>query len=733
MYQRTQRLTVIIVALVLTTSIFSSAFAQELVSKTHWAQEKMKKWSDLGIIKGSGSGDLRPDDNITRAEVATIINNVFGFISKSSTQFIDVTQSAWYKDELLKAREADYYNGYTGNISNAGSKITREDATVMLSKVFCLDTSAEIDSSSSFKDAKNISKYALSAVNMLSGEGIIKGYSDGNFLPKSYITRAEFITIMDNLAKVLCNAPGKYGPMNVSGHVVINQPSVELEDMIIDGNLYLTEGIGSGTVNLNKVDITHTAYISGGTGIIKIINSKLNQVEIYIKNATANLYLGGNSTIGTLSVKSPTQIQVEPDVKATLEITSDGVMINGQEVKKGNAIIHNGKITQNISETDSEIPAVAPTTTPANTPVTTSTKSNSNSSGNTGNSNNGINKTAKPTSTLTPTPTSIPTSTSSPTPTSTPTSTSTPTLTPTLTPASTPTKTVSPTVTVSKAELVDVTVDNLKEVVLNFDKPLPYIDEAENENNYSASDEFFSDDNCVINAELSPDKKSVTLLLKYALTQQDDILVTVKSEIGLKKDTTISADYIEDTLAPTVTHVSISGDSLLKLTFNEPVQNSNILSNYTIDGETFEASQPALSDNGKTVTLYLTERLPIGTHTLIVGSEIYDYAHFSIDNMETEFIVVNDTIAPTGILVSADQTKVVIRFSKEIEFTDMDNISTNTDAVIEALELFDDDRTLALYFSTEAPLPESGGMLTIKNLTDYNGNVIDFEIIVIPT
>ncbi len=737
MYQRKQKLFAILAVLILTTSIFSSAFAEESVSKNHWAQEKMQKWSDLGIIKGSGSGDLRPDDNITRAEVATIINKVFGFISKSSTQFIDVTQGTWYSDELLKAREAGYYNGYTGNISNADSKITREDTSVMLLKVFCLDSSVESEATYSFKDSGNISKYALSAVNKLSSDGIIKGYTDGRFLPKSYITRAEFITIMDNLVKVLCNAPGTYGSMNVSGHVIINQPSVELKDMSINGNLYLTEGIGSGIVTLNNVSLTDTAYISGGTDTINIINTKLNRVEINLRNTNAKLSINGSSIISLLCINSPAQIQVEPDVKAKFEITSDGVEINGQKVTKGIAIIENGKITQNINETNTEIPAVAPTSTPAGTQVTPANGSSTKDSGNTGNSNNyDVNKTAKPistpTSTLTPTPTSAITPTSTPalTSTLTPTLTPTPALTSSLTPTPTSTPASTPAEPILKLE--SATCDNLKEVVLRFNKAIQYIDEAEDENNYSASDEFFSEDNRVIYAELSPDRMSVTLLLEYAINQQDDLSVTVKSKIGLKKDSTVNIDYIEDTLAPTITQVAISGDSLLKLTFSEPVQNSNILSNYTIDGEPFESSQPALADNGKTVTFYLTKRLSIGTHNLIVGDEIYDFASFSIENKETEFTVVEDITAPTGVLVSADHTKIVIRFSEEIEFTDMDNLSTDTGAVLEAVELSDDDRTLTVYISAETPLPETGGLLSIKNLTDYSGNTIDFEIIVIP-
>ncbi|WP_027621735.1 S-layer homology domain-containing protein [Acetivibrio clariflavus] len=165
---------------------------------------------------------------------------------------------------MLKARQAGYLKGYEGNIAKPESKITREDTSVIVSQVFKLDTSGNNNSLSKFKDAEDISEYAAAAVNKLAADGVIRGYEDGSFKPKANITRAEFIAILDGLVPLLCNAPGTYENKNVSGHVVISNPSVELKNSTIDGNLYITEGIGNAGVTLNKVAVTDTAYISGG-------------------------------------------------------------------------------------------------------------------------------------------------------------------------------------------------------------------------------------------------------------------------------------------------------------------------------------------------------------------------------------------------------------------------------------------------------------------------------------
>lgn len=52
----------------------------------------------------------------------------------------------------------------------------------------------------------------------------------------------------------------------VKGNVVLSHGDITLRDSIIDGNLYLTEGIGEGVIRLQGVQVTGTTYIRGGGG-----------------------------------------------------------------------------------------------------------------------------------------------------------------------------------------------------------------------------------------------------------------------------------------------------------------------------------------------------------------------------------------------------------------------------------------------------------------------------------
>jgi len=862
LFQRISKLTAIVVVLVMSISMFSTTYAQESgsSSKIHWAQEKMQRWFERGIIEGDGSGDLKHDEKISRAEVATIINKVFGFNSKASKQFEDVNENSWYADELLKARAAGYLKGYNGNIAKAESKITREDVAVIISNVFEFHTASINNYSLLFKDKESISVYALSAVNKLSSDGVIKGYKDGNFKPKSNITRAEFISIMDNLVKLLCNSSGTYNNENVSGHAVISHPSVNIEDVTVDGNLYITEGIGNSGVNLNNITVTDLCYISGGSNNIKIIDTKLNLLIVNCKNLIENLTISGKSNISKFILNSPVQISVDESTELVLEVNSDKVVINGQTIIKGVAIVEKGIVKQNVEENVNEIPAVVPSNSPISTPTPTSTISSSHSnkkrSSNSSKGNRTTTPVSTPTTTVTVSPTAtmnimptstvtkMPTSTVTMTPTSTitimptPTVTMTPTATmnimptPTVTMTPTPTLAITPTTTVTmtpiptvvveptvtaisspttsivsvpvleditveignvpelpltviatyndgstkeetvvwpsvdtssvgeqevegtitgtsfivpvkiivisnELRLLSATADNLKEVVLKFNKPLLDEKEATNTNNYDIDDDlrvkdYFSNNNIVSNVDLSKDKKSVILLLEDEIDQHSDIKLTIKSKIGLSEDTIVSLKNVKDITIPTIYKVEVLGNSVLKVTFSEPLQYATTLSNYTIDGKYFGSSQPALSSDDKTVQFDLVKPLLPGIHKLAVTDMVRDYASLHIEDNEVEFTVLEDTIAPSGVVESATQAEVIIKFNEKVKCIEFDHINNDIGASIDDIDLADDDRTLKINFDVDDAIPETGGLITINNLTDYSGNSVDFKIDVVP-
>jgi len=277
-----------------------------------------------------------------------------------------------------------------------------------------------------------------------------------------------------------------------------------------------------------------------------------------------------------------------------------------------------------------------------------------------------------------------------------------------------------------KLSVKAVSSGNLKEIIIEFSKPVENEDEATNKGNYDV------EGNSVINAELSDDKMTVTLLLKNALKQQSDVEVIVDKKVGLEEDAELRIDNIKDVTTPEIVDVTSVGNGLVKVTFSEPVQNATTASNYTIDGKLFGSSQTTLSSNGKTVSFYLVRRLSSGSHKLAVKNKVSDYAGYIVEDNEVTFTVEKDDKAPTAKIKSATQTKVVIVFSEEIEIPDEENIITDTKATIEKIELADDNRTLTIYFDIDNALPAAGGKIIIEDVTDFSGNSADIKLTVTP-
>lgn len=173
--------------------------------KAHWAGESVEKWQGNGVIQGYPDGSFKPDHKVTRAELVSVINKLFGFSTLSEMSFSDVPAKAWYASALSIAKQAGYYKGFPDNKAKADTEVTRQDAATLIASVFSLEPGTK---ASAFTDQASISAYAKEATLALSG--ILSGYPDGTFRPNEPITRAEVVTIVDRLVSGYYNTAGTF-------------------------------------------------------------------------------------------------------------------------------------------------------------------------------------------------------------------------------------------------------------------------------------------------------------------------------------------------------------------------------------------------------------------------------------------------------------------------------------------------------------------------------------------
>ncbi|MBU5436972.1 S-layer homology domain-containing protein [Tissierella sp. MSJ-40] len=309
-----------VITMVLLLVLFSSttiSFASSDIGN-HWAKEDIEYLLKKDIISGYSDDSFKPDKEVSRAEFIKMINNVFGFTKTVNLSFTDVKETDWFYKEIKKGVAAGYIEGYEDGTIRPNNKINREEASKIIATVFKLENSNE-DSYKKFKDSNQISSWARAYVSLMLDKGYIKGYSDNTFGPKKNITRAEVAHIIRNASGEILNESKEYSLGEVKGNVIINKSNVTLNGTTIEGNLYLTEGIGTGDILLEGVNVKGTIYIEG-TGKNKITLSKSKVNRIIANNADA--IVGKDSKVEKLIINGKEVVETAKGKENTITTPS---------------------------------------------------------------------------------------------------------------------------------------------------------------------------------------------------------------------------------------------------------------------------------------------------------------------------------------------------------------------------------------------------------------------------
>jgi hypothetical protein len=164
-----------------------------------WASPFIDALSARGVIQGFEGNSFRPNQPVTRAEFAALIQKAFDNQPGDKTvQYKDLKANFWANPAIDRATKIGFLRGYPGNIFQPQQRIPRVQALVALASGLNLKPSAPPNQVLNiYKDAKNIPKYALDRIAAATENGLVVNYPNRDVLnPNRNITRAEVAAVV---------------------------------------------------------------------------------------------------------------------------------------------------------------------------------------------------------------------------------------------------------------------------------------------------------------------------------------------------------------------------------------------------------------------------------------------------------------------------------------------------------------------------------------------------------
>jgi hypothetical protein len=102
---------------------------------THkWAQEAVETLAAKGIVSGTSDNTYTPGKNITRADFITLLIKALGLKADFNSNFGDVTSDAYYYQAVGIAKQLGITSGTSDGNFNPKTEISRQDMMVMVVK-----------------------------------------------------------------------------------------------------------------------------------------------------------------------------------------------------------------------------------------------------------------------------------------------------------------------------------------------------------------------------------------------------------------------------------------------------------------------------------------------------------------------------------------------------------------------------------------------------------------------
>ncbi len=374
-----------------------------------WKHAGLVSAVENNIMKGD-NGEIRPDDNLTRAELTAMMVRVLGAQNDKAdiAHLVDVAIDAWYTDYIKSGVATKIITG-AGNKMMPNDPVTREQAFAILARTFVLAAESH-DTVNTFDDAHHVSDWAKDATAALIEKNVVQGGNANDIRPKDNVTRAEYAAMLDRIVGEYAKPGKSYAGQTIKGSIVITDPDVDLTGAIIEGDVIIADSLGGKEVAIKDAAVggdlvvrAGNVTVSGETSVGKVVygnpvhsasvkaedsvkadkvvvtenatevKNEISAEKVEVSSSDANVTLGGNTEYKDVAIEgSNTEVKVEEGAKVENVVANGSSNTVSGSGSVGNAVV-NGEGTKvetpNTNVTDNT-PVAPPATGDDDKPTT---------------------------------------------------------------------------------------------------------------------------------------------------------------------------------------------------------------------------------------------------------------------------------------------------------------------------------------------------------------------------
>jgi S-layer homology domain len=185
------------------------------VPEDYWAKPAIQSLLTINVVSGFPDGSFRPNEPVTRAELAAQLQKVFEQKAKQKgVKYKDIAADYWAAKAINQVSESGFLRGYPGEIFKPDQQVPRVQVLVALASGLNLNLpSQSAGMIKQYKDAKDIPNYAIQKVAAATQNSLVVNYPDRTLLnPNQPATRAE-VAVMIHQALAIA---GEVEPLNNS-------------------------------------------------------------------------------------------------------------------------------------------------------------------------------------------------------------------------------------------------------------------------------------------------------------------------------------------------------------------------------------------------------------------------------------------------------------------------------------------------------------------------------------